>query len=144
MQMQNFELEKCLDDWTLDAETLAGAFGVKAYNAGHVTVVATAPRCIRFGDGQFSAEFNYIDGQISSIVLKPRIDNVENPGYSNKEYEAAKFEYCSGILRQLFGNKIKATEDGIRYTSDKYMIGSYVIKEGRNKYDGGDIVISVR
>ena len=144
MLIQNFELEKRLDDWTLDAETLADMFDVKAVSAGDGTIVNTGPHSIQLGDGLFRAEFYYRKGKMTHIKLMPKIDGVKDPGYPSKKYEAAKCEYCTAILKQLYGNKYIPTPIGIQYETTNYIIGCYVKRKGKNKYGGGNIIISMR
>ena len=141
--MNDFRLEKHLTNWSLDAETLASAFDVEAVSAGCVTAVNTAPCQISFGAGRFVANFYFVKGEISHIVLFPYIENIDSINKYDNGYQTTKFEYCTAVLKQIYGDKVTITEDTARYKEKNYIIECDLIKKEPYTYDGGNIMIKI-
>lgn len=140
--MAVFEVEKHIENWNLDADTLASEYGFHLPSSNAIRRVYTAPKRISFGGREFVGEFLFNGDRLIRIYLIPIIEGVTIPNYPSEEYERTKIEYCKKILEEIYGDKV--TETSVVRETEKYTIRCSAVPTGIEKYTGGNIIIDMK
>lgn len=130
-ELRNITIERLID------------YGFTAIKGEKITVVDSEPHTIPYGSGVFSGFFCFFRNTLGEIELQPIIPNVEIPNYPSEEYQKIKAEYCISILRSIYGKETAATPTVTYWEKDGITIACCIMLEGRNEYEGGNIIIHI-
>ena len=142
--MKEFNLEQELENFTMDAETLASAFGFDISKAEITSSVDTRPKTIVFGEKEFFARFVFSGSHLSRVTLIPVIDVLKLFDFPSEEYQEAKQVFCDELLQKMYGSDYEVSKNGKTWETEKYKIGCYVVNDGHNKYTDGNITIAMK
>ena len=151
-----FRLEKYISNQQFDAASLAKNFDFNAAKSGNIVSVSTAPKRIMFFNEAFLGRFIFSDNgkRLKKIVLYPIIKGL--PQYPSEESQTIKVEFVKSFLERHFGNDFVRYEDATGYSMltsldaserietnpNNCKIGYYVIVNGYDKYNGGNIILN--
>lgn len=142
--MQQFNIETVINEFMFEPEELAHKYGYIIMVGENITHVNTRHNVINFGNGRFLGSFIYYKNKLMRIILIPKIENYVVPNYPCEKYQKIKQQYCIEVLKTLYGDDYTLVDGGMKWTTDKYYIGSYAITEGRDRYTDGNITIDIR
>lgn len=126
------------------AEAFASKHQYRMIKSGKVTRVNSSPNRIDFGGEKFIGSFIYDNDKLKNIILIPVIGGIEIPNFPSEEYQDTKKEHCVHILKKIYGENYEIIENGVRWKTPMYDIGTYVVNGGKDKYSGGNIWINMR
>lgn len=106
-----------------------------------IALVRSNSNQVQFLNGRFYVMFFFGKGLLYKIELYPVLEDVEDPGYPDRKYELKKFEFCKGLLKNTFGEPDEQTDSYVIYENSDYKISTFLIKEGHDRFTGGNILI---
>lgn len=120
----------------------------KFKSAVHDRRFTSAPNTVMCMNHMFMATVLWGETSISTIKLTPIMYGIKDPGYPDRTYQEAKWNYCKKILENHYGSEgilqTRSYGEFFGYRFPNYTIATAKITGGQAQYTGGDIIITFR
>lgn len=118
----------------------------KFKSAVHDRRFTSAPNTVMCMNHMFMATVLWGKTSISTIKLTPIMYGIKDPGYPDRTYQEAKWNYCKNIMEKYFEQEGDLHNNGLGtyfgYKLAGYTIATAKITSGKAQDTGGDIIIT--
>lgn len=115
----------------------------KMYEGGSDMVRAvSAPNVLSLLGGEFLITLIFQAGRIKKVILNPVLKDYPMPNYPDEAYQRRKREMCDQWLEHNLGKPERKNEGQTSYRFHWGTIGAVSVLEGKDRYSGGNIMIS--